>query len=199
MSGILEKQAELQAQADAIVSALDLDDILGAVGNPVRVGSSALGLMVRRDIDITTVCEKLDGATHAAVAGIGRDLTLHPRIGALKFRNDTGLWNTAPQDYPDGLYLGATYRTETGEDWNLDIWFIDEPDRQPDLEHLKTLLPRLTDTARETILVIKAELAAMTPKGGKPAPSALVYEAVVDHGVKTTAEFERWMARTGDR
>ncbi|CDZ57423.1 hypothetical protein [Neorhizobium galegae] len=192
MSGILKKQAELQAQADAIVSALSLDDILGAVGDPVRVGSSALGLMVRRDIDITTICEKLDGATHAAVAGIGRDLTLHPRIGALKFRNDSGLWNTAPQDYPDGLYLGATYRTETGEDWNFDIWFIDEPDRQPDLRHLKTLLPRLTDEVRETILVIKAALAAMTPKGGKPAPSALVYEAVLDDGVKTTAEFEEW-------
>jgi hypothetical protein len=199
MSRILEQQAELQAQADAVVSTLGLDNILRAVGNPVRVGSSALGVMVRRDIDITTVCETLDGATHAAVAGIGRDLTLHPRIGALRFRNDSGFWNTAPQDYPDGLYLGATYRTETGEDWNLDIWFINEPDRQPDLEHLKTLLPRLTDAMRETILVIKADLAAMTPKGGKPAPSALVYDAVLDHGVKTTAEFERWMARTGDR
>jgi hypothetical protein len=199
MSRILEQQAELQAQADAVVSTLGLDNILRAVGNPVRVGSSALGVMVRRDIDITTVSETLDGATHAAVAGIGRDLTLHPRIGALRFRNDSGFWNTAPQDYPDGLYLGATYRTETGEDWNLDIWFINEPDRQPDLEHLKTLLPRLTDAMRETILVIKADLAAMTPKGGKPAPSALVYDAVLDHGVKTTAEFERWMARTGDR
>ncbi|MEN3147911.1 hypothetical protein ABCW43_11390 [Neorhizobium sp. IRAMC:178] len=195
MSGIFEKQAELQAQADAIVSALGLEDALRLAGNPVRVGSSALGLMVRRDIDITVICERLDPATRRTVAEIAGELMLDRRVGALRYRNDSGVWNVDPQNYPDGLYLGLTYRTETGEDWNLDIWFIDEPDRQPDLRHLKTLLPRLTDTGRETILMIKAELAANAPKGGKPAPSALVYEAVLDGEVKTTAEFEGWLLR----
>jgi hypothetical protein len=41
----------------------------------------------------------------------------------------------------------------------------------------------LTDEVRETVLLIKAELAANAPKGGKPAPSAHVYEAVLDDGV----------------
>ncbi|CDZ40243.1 hypothetical protein NOJ28_11680 [Neorhizobium galegae] len=199
MPGILEKQAELQAQADAIVSALGLDDLLGAAGNPVRVGSSALGLMVRRDIDITVVCERLDPATRRTVAEIAGELMLDRRVGALRYRNDSGVWNAEPENYPDGLYLGLTYRTEKAEDWNFDIWFVDEPDRQPDLGHLKNLLPRLTDEVRETILVIKADLAAMTPKGGKPAPSALVYEAVLDGEVRTTAEFEEWMTRAGER
>lgn len=192
MPGILEKQAELQAQADAIVSALGLDALLRTAGDPVRVGSSALGLMVRRDIDITVACERLDPATRRTVAEIAGELMLDSHVGALRYRNDSGVWNIEPQNYPDGLYLGLTYRTEKGEDWNFDIWFIDEPDRQPDLRHLKTLLPRLTDTVRKTILAIKAELAATTPKDGKPAPSALVYEAVLDHDVKTTAEFEEW-------
>lgn len=195
MSGIFEKQAELQAQADAIVSALGLEDALRLAGNPVRVGSSALGLMVRRDIDITVVCERLDPATRRTVAEIAGELMLDRRVGALRYRNDSGVWNAEPQNYPDGLYLGLTYRTETGEDWNLDIWFIDEPDRQPDLRHLKTLLPRLTNEVRETVLAIKAELAANAPKGGKPAPSALVYEAVLDGGVDTLAGFEDWVLR----
>ncbi|KAA9388178.1 hypothetical protein [Neorhizobium galegae] len=195
MPGILEKQAELQAQADAIVSALGLDDLLGAAGNPVRVGSSALGLMVRRDIDITVVCERLDPATRRTVAEIAGELMLDRRVGTLRYRNDSGVWNAEPENYPDGLYLGLTYRTEKDEDWNFDIWFIDEPDRQPDLRHLKTLLPRLTDKARETILIIKTELAANAPKGGKPAPSALVYEAVLDGEVTTTGELEEWLLR----
>ncbi|MDQ0136172.1 hypothetical protein J2T08_004108 [Neorhizobium galegae] len=199
MSVILEKQAELQAEADAIVGALHLDALLRTAGNPVRVGSSALGVMVRRDIDITVICEKLDPATRRTVAEIAGELMLDSRVGALRYRNDSGFWNTEPQNYPDGLYLGLTYRTEKGEDWNFDIWFIDEPDRQPDLGHLKTLLPRLTDGARETILIIKAELVANTPEGGKPASSASVYEAVLDGEVRTTAEFERWMTRAGER
>lgn len=64
-----------------------------------------------------------------------------------------------------------------------------------DLKHLKTLLPRLTDEVRKTILAIKADLAATAPKGGKPAPSALVYEAVLDGGVDTLAGFEDWLSR----
>lgn len=195
MSGILEKQAELQAQADVIVSALGLEDALRLAGNPVRVGSSALGLMVRRDIDVTVVCKRLDPAARRTVAEIAGELMLDSRVGAVRYRNDSGLWNVEPQNYPDGLYLGLTYRTEAGEDWNLDIWFIDEPDRQPDLKHLKTLLPHLTNEVRKTILVIKTDLAATAPKGGKPAPSALVYEAVLDGEVTTTAEFEEWLLR----
>lgn len=192
MSDILKKQAELQVEADAIVGALHLDALLRTAGDPVRVGSSALGLMVRRDIDITVACERLDPATRRTVAEIAGELMLDSHVGALRYRNDSGVWNVEPQNYPDGLYLGLTYRTEKGEDWNFDLWFVDEPDRQPDLKHLKTLLPRLTDEVRETVLLIKAELAANAPKGGKPAPSAHVYEAVLDHGVKTTAEFEEW-------
>ncbi|MCQ1850440.1 hypothetical protein [Neorhizobium galegae] len=195
MPGILKKQAELQAQADTIVSALGLENALRLAGNPVRVGSSALGLMVRRDIDITVACERLDPAARRTVAEIAGELMLDSRVGAVRYRNDSGLWNVEPQNYPDGFYLGLTYRTETGEDWNFDIWFVDEPDRQPDLKHLKTLLPRLTDEVRETILAIKTELAATAPKGGKPAPSALVYEAVLDGGINTLAGFEDWLSR----
>ncbi|MFB9952820.1 hypothetical protein ACFFP0_28580 [Rhizobium puerariae] len=195
MTGILERQAERQAESDAVVSALDLDGLLRMAGNPVRVGSSALALMVRRDIDITVVCERLDPGTCRTIAEIAGNLMLRPCVGAVRYRNDSGFWNVAPQDYPDGHYLAVTYRSEKDEDWNLDIWFVDEPGRQPDLRHLETLAPRLTDDVRETILTIKTGLAANAPRGGKPAPSALVYEAVLDGGVTTAAEFREWLSR----
>jgi hypothetical protein len=194
MSDILDRQALLQAEADAIVRKLDLQRLLCAAGNPIRVGSSALGLMVRRDIDITTVCDRLDAATRRTIAEIAGELMLDQRVGAVRYRNDTGFWNVEPHAYPDGLYLAVTYRSEKDEDWNLDLWFVDEPDRQPDIAHLRTLLPRLTDENRETIIHIKTELAAKAPKGIRPPSSALVYEAVLDHNVATTAEFEAWLA-----
>lgn len=195
MTDILKRQAGLQAEADAIVAALDLVRLLGMAGKPVRVGSSALGLMVRRDIDMTVICERLDSATRRTIAEIAGELILERRIGAVRYRNDTGFWNIAPLDYPDGLYLALTYRSEKNEDWNFDIWFIDEPDRQPDLAHLRTITPRLTDEIRQTIITIKTELAANAPQNGRPAPSALVYEAVLDGGVKTATEFEEWLSR----
>ena len=192
MTDLLASQIQLQAEADEVFRALLLDELLGSIGQPYRVGSSAMGLMVRRDIDITVVCPSLDARALAAFAAIGARLMQMPAIvGSVRFRNDTGAWNLEPEKYPDGLYLGLTVRAANGSIWTLDIWLVDQPERQPDLAHLETLLPRLTDAHRMTILRIKQVLAAR-PKDSESVPSALVYEAVVDHGIQTIEQFDRW-------
>ncbi|WNV90907.1 hypothetical protein [Umezawaea sp. Da 62-37] len=186
---VVTRQGELQVAADAIVDALGLKQSLAEFGEPVRVGSSALGLMVRRDIDITVVCPALDMATHEAVVELGGELARHDRVGKVLFRNDTGDWNTDPA-YPDGFYLGVGCRSAHGLDWNLDIWFVDEPARQPDLEHVRTLPGRLTDETREAILHIK-EAWSERPEYGKSVTGNDICTAVLDKGVRTPEEFER--------
>jgi len=194
MDDLLVAQGKLQAEADALVAALDLKAELEKLGHPTRVGSSALGLMVRRDIDITVSCAKLDDATLAGFAQLGALLMQRTDLVlGVRFRNDAGSWNAEPERYPDGLYLGLSARTALGDNWTFDIWLVDQPERQPDLKDLRTLLPRLTDEARRTILGIKHELAK--GDGTEPRlPSALVYEAVMDHGVLDVAGFEAWYA-----
>ncbi|WET75958.1 MULTISPECIES: hypothetical protein [Rhizobium] len=64
-------------------------------------------------------------------------------VVAVRFRNNTGAWNTEPDNYPDGFYLGLSVRTQNQSMWTIDIWLVDQPDTQPDLAHLKTLLPRM--------------------------------------------------------
>jgi hypothetical protein len=197
MDDLLAIQARLQAEADEVVRALDLVAQLQELGQPTRVGSSALGLMVRRDIDITVSCERLDAATLGAFARLGARLMLRTDlVVAVRFRNDSGRWNAEPQNYPDGLYLGLSVRPAAGADWTFDIWLVDQPDRQPDLAHLRTLLPRLTDADRGMILTIKHVLAAGDPAEQK-IPSALVYEAVMDHGVRDVEGFRGWYAGRG--
>ncbi|MER5391978.1 hypothetical protein [Saccharopolyspora sp. NPDC002686] len=182
---LLVQQRELQAEADDVHTDLRLGELLAALGEPVRVGSAALGLMVRRDLDITVICPLLDAAAKSAVAGIGAQLAVHDRVRQVRFRDDTGRWNTDPR-YPDGLYLGVEYRCPAEQDWTLDIWFVDEPDRQPDLEHLRTLPPRLTDDHRRAILRIKSALAHRPEQP----PSYEVYRAVLDHGISTVEQFD---------
>lgn len=184
----LLSQAQLRVQADAVEAELGLTALLRTLGQPVLVGSAALGLMVRRDLDITVVCSVLDEATRTGVAAIGAQLAAHPRVREVRLRNDTGFWNIDPR-YPDGLYVGATYRALDHEDWTLDIWFVDEPERQPDLVHLHTLASRLDERSRATILHIKSELAG---RAGRTQPSYHVYRAVLDHGVTTVADFDTW-------
>jgi hypothetical protein len=196
MRDLLENQRRLQEEADQVVELLQVDASLSHIGRPVRVGSSAMGLMVRRDIDITVICKELSSATHAAFVQVGTKLMLMDRnVISVRFRNDTGPWNTDPASYPDGLYLGVFARTNEGTDWNLDIWAVDQPERQPDLNHLCTLLPRLDDDRRRTILLIKQALATEKSRFAEgKIPSAYVYEAVVDDGVGSLKQLVEWLA-----
>lgn len=196
---LLDQQRALQAEADEVHADLGLDALLGALGTPVRVGSSALGLMVRRDLDVTVVCPRLDASAHERVAAAGARLALHERVWQVRFRNDTGVWNEEPYDYPDGLYLGLNYRSPAGvsqgsRSWTVDLWFVDDPARQPDLAHLHDLPPRLTEQTRMAILRIKDAYAG-SPEYGRGVRSWEVYRAVLDEGVRTPEEFERH--RTG--
>src|SRR5438128_12089426 len=56
---LLRQQDALQAEATAVELDLKVHDLLGSVGQVVRVGSAALGLMVWRDLDLTVVCTQL--------------------------------------------------------------------------------------------------------------------------------------------
>jgi hypothetical protein len=109
----------------------------------------------------------------------------------VRFRNDTGFWNANPTSYLDGLYLwlSVRMRTSDGNEWTLDIWAVDQPDRQPDLTHLRTLMPRITDEHREVILTIKQVLVDRQRSVEGRVASALVYDAVMDEGIRDIIDF----------
>ena len=188
ISDLLHRQDELQAEAATVREDLGLDQRLSAHGEVVPVGSAALGLMVWRDLDLTVVCPRLDGE---AVAGTGARLAVHPRVREVRFIDDTGEWNTDPT-YPDGLYLGLQCRSQAGEIWKVDIWFVDDPDRQPDLTHARDLPGRLTAETRGAILLVK-DAWASRPEYRHSVRSWDIYTGVLDHGVRTPGQFEDWL------
>ena len=181
---LFERQDALQAQAAAILADLDLFALLRDLGVATQVGSSALGLMVARDIDITTLCPSLDPGP---VFDFGQQLAAHPRVRRLTFRKDTGRWN-ASSGLPDGIYWLIEYVADPDVAWTLDLWFLLEGTTQFDLEHVKTLPGRLTPKTRAAILRIKEAVYADTsrPRG----PSYAIYEAVLDHGIRTPEAYQ---------
>jgi len=185
---LLARQLQLQTEAAAVAEELNLTELLKAAGAPVKVGSAALGLMTWRDLDMTVVCSKLD---IAAISGIASRLMAHPGVRHMNFINDTGSWNTDPV-YPDGYFNGLKYQCKSGNEWELDIWFVDEPEKQPDLQHIRTMPGRLTPSAIVSILSIKSVWASRT-EYGKQVKSFDIYSAVLDDHVRTPAEFERWL------
>ncbi len=196
-SDLVQRQEVLRAEAGAVSLDLLLDERLSALGTPAWVGSAALGLMVRRDLDVTVTCPALGISVTEAVAQLGARLAVHPRVRQVQFRDDTGRWNTDPA-YPDGLYLGVEYRSSGGDDWTLDIWFVDEPERQPDLADLRAMPPQLTPETRIAILQIK-DAWADRDEYGRTVRSVDVHRSVLDDGVRTPEQFSQWFARRAAR
>jgi hypothetical protein len=190
-AGLLARQDALQAEAQQVRGQLDLDRVLGALGTPVLVGSTALGLMVWRDLDLTVVCPALD---QDAVLAAGAGLAAHPDVRTMQYRDDSGRWNAEPEQYPDGLYLGLRYHPAGAAEWKVDLWFVDDPARQPDLAHLRAVPGRLTGETRLAILRIKA-LWSTRPQYGASVRSWDIYTAVLDDGVRDAAGFDQWLAR----
>jgi hypothetical protein len=185
---LLDRQSRLQTEATSVRADLHLDEYLSAHGTVVPVGSAALGLTVWRDLDLTVICPTLDAER---VAMTGARITAHRQVREVRFRNDTGDWNT-DRTYPDGLYLGVQCHSTAGNTWSIDIWFVDEPDRQPDLAHVRELPQRLTEDARQAILLVKDAWAGR-PEYRRQVTSWHIYTAVLDHGVRTPTEFAAWL------
>ncbi|GAA4970403.1 hypothetical protein [Kineococcus glutinatus] len=184
-------QEALQAEADQVVEDLGLPALLGRIGQPHRVGSSRLGLMVWRDIDVTVVCDDLTAAS-AAVVDAAAHLGARPDVREVLFRKETGRFNLHPARYPDGLYLRLDHAAPGRPGWRLDIWFVDEPDRQPDLAHVRSLPARLTPQARDAILLVKHAWAGRDGYG-TTVTSHDVYTAVLDDGVTDVQGFTDWL------
>jgi hypothetical protein len=175
---VLARQDARQARAFEVMEDLDLMPRLTSVGTPTHSGSSALGLMVALDIDVTTLCPSL--AT-GPIFAFGEGLAAHPRVRKVTFRNDTGRWNTDPE-YVDGLYWLVEYVSDDGAVWSLDLWFLEVGTTQYDLIAMQTLPGRLDDSRRATIVRIKEQLADHVPR----VRGYQVIEAVLDHDIRTS-------------
>jgi hypothetical protein len=89
---------------------------------------------------------------------------------------------------------GAAVPQRVGEVWRVDIWFVDERDRQPDLAAMRDLPPRLTEETRTAILLVK-DAWARRPEYRREVRSWDIYTAVLDDGVRTPTQFEEWLRR----
>ncbi|UNX54930.1 hypothetical protein MF406_01120 [Georgenia sp. TF02-10] len=134
----------------------------------------------------------LDEGTVGRIARLGSDLAVHPDVRQVTIRDDAGRWNRDPR-YPDGFYLGVDCRSPHGNDWTLDLWFVDEPDRQPDLAHVRRFGPLMTEEARAAVVRLKRTTREAGAGGERAVPSFLIYQAVAEEGVRSVEELNAWL------
>jgi hypothetical protein len=179
---LLRWGAERQAQAERIIRTLDLPDRWSPYGQPILVGAVAHGLVGKPDVDLEVFCERPRIEDGFAVVSA---LALQPGVWKVRFSNEL--------DGPNcGLYWQLRYRdpaSATQEVWKLDMWLLGHDCPGPVARDLiEPMRDALTAETRTAILAIKRDTLADRDVHGID-----VYQAVLDGGVRTTADFRDWL------
>ncbi|NUR98180.1 MAG: hypothetical protein HOV67_23360 [Kribbellaceae bacterium] len=174
-------------QAHEILRDLDLQERWSPHGEMVIVGSVATDLVVAPDIDLEIHSPDPRPADGFAVLA---PLAEHPNVRRIAYLD-------ARDRHEQGQYWKLEYETPDVT-WTVDMWIFG-PGVPGAALLTAALQTALTPRTRSTILAIKEQAAAL----GERAPGYWLYQAVLDHGVRTYADFQTWLgarniyARTG--
>ena len=168
---LLGQAERLRQQAEQLVAQL-----LSCFDNdmsPTVVGSVAMDLMTKRDIDIACCIQPLEAAR---LLEVGQRITAKLPVGRLTYVNPSVVpWH----DYKKGLFCGLQLQAASGETWNSDVWAYDRQDFESALAEHELLARRLREIDRWTLLRLKCSCAVQ---------SHIIYTAVLEHGVRTVEE-----------
>lgn len=190
---LLDRQDALQAEAREVVAALGLHEMLARAGDVSEHGSSVSGLMVWRDIDFAVTSP---GLTTERAFEIMLPLLLHPQTARVRYQNETGPRIFMGDPKNERLFFMVYFDRTNSDTWKIDIAFWLWPEQRGESHAAESIRARLTDETRVAILWIKDlwhELAAYPAVVG----SVDIYTAVLDHGVRTPADFDRYLTELG--
>ena len=189
---LVHRQDALQVEAESVMRELDLTSLLGQAGLVEQVGSSVSGLMTWRDIDLTVVSP---GLTSDRAWLTMRPIVSRDRIRQVMYSNETGNLNRSGRPYDDRHYFVIHYETTSQDEWKIDItfWVTDGP-RQQRAQALE--LAELDREKRLRILWLK-DIWHRLPAYPYKVGATDIYAAVLDHGVRTPAEFDAFLLARG--
>lgn len=179
-------RAEARRQsAWRVLERLDLLRRWARYGEPFVVGSVALRVVVRTDIDMEIVTDEPRVEDGFAVVA-----ECAPIAGVLRGRYRNELVNGDPT-LPSGLYWKLDYRADDEQVWTIDMWLLERGARRRGLDETTRLGPLLTDDRRAVVVAIKEAAAA----NDRRVSGLAVCQAVVYDDVGSLEEFDRWLLR----
>jgi hypothetical protein len=196
---LLQRQEELQAEAEQVIADLDLFDTLGRAGNVRLIGSSVTGLMVWRDLDLQVLSP---GLAATGAWALVQPLAAHPRVYEARYINQSGTSSFSGDPRDGRFYFQVYYRTDAGDEWKLDVsfWLSGDP-REDEVAYQERLVQRLDPETRVAILWIKSlwveSPQRRDPAYGREVSSVDIYDAALEHGVRTPEEFDAYLAARG--
>jgi len=158
----------------------------------VQLGSSALGLMVWTDIDLTVSCP---GLTIENALETMRPVYAHPLVKRVRYLNEVGHFNPTGLKLHDRYYFGVYLDAISEIVWKIDISFWIGVEEHPEPVH-EAVARKLTEETRLSILWIKDVWYRLSTYRDQVF-SVDIYDAVLEHGVRTPSEFDVYLADLG--
>ncbi len=189
---LLQRQQQLQDESQRVLEELNLSVLLSEGGIVKQVGSSVLGLMVWRDIDLAV---SSPGLGIARAWETLRPLYTHPRVRQIRYLNESGSYNSTGLQINERYYFGVYYDTNASNEWKIDVSFWLMQGIHPEPVH-DAMAQQLTPETRLAILWIK-DVWYQLPIYRNEVYSTDIYDAVLQHGVRTPGEFDEYLAQRG--
>jgi hypothetical protein len=188
---LLRQQRALQDEAAAVITELDLSRRLASFGPAYLTGSFVSGLMVWRELDIMFLGGPELSPTDV-LTGLTR-LVVLPGIVGFEFVDERGNRSPTGQPRDERFHVAVSY-LRSGDTWRLDLTFwLHDAHENLTVWH-QNLRDSLTAEQREAILWIKDVWCRRDEYPGSI--SGLdIYQAVLEHDVRTPVEFQQWLAR----
>lgn len=180
------EQARLRMQANKMLADNKIMDVFAKHGRLSPIGGSyQYELMIYPDLDIGLIA---DTVTKQDFANLLKDLAAHSAVRGLSTA-DTINFNLAKRPFSKGYWVGVDIPFENDR-WGIDCWF-QQPEWGADQKNdYADRLANLDQAAKDAVLAIKYELIR---KGtyGKQYLSGDVYDAVLNHGVRSKEDFQK--------
>ena len=184
----LQRSAMVQQEADRVMEAVGLHDILRPHGPVVFTGSYMLGVMVYPDIDL-----------YIPPVSIAQLFHIGAQIAACEMVYEVVFQRPRVADLPGGLYLKPRIQYgDWGRPWKIDIWSVSDALIERNLAPMRRFQERMTPELRERIIRYKVSI--MTEAHRTPPFSGYhIYRAFIDEGLSDPDEVTRYLIEQGVR
>jgi hypothetical protein len=184
----MERASKLRQEADFVLQQVKAYEILRPHGTIVPTGSYMLDVMVYPDIDLYLTKVSIGQLFH-----IGSQLAESDLVFRVEFEKSNG------PDLPGGLYLKPRVAYgDWGRPWKIDIWSLDDPVIEQQMEPMWRFQSRMTAELREQI--VRYKLSVMTKANRPPMYSGyFIYKAFIDEGIREFPQVTAYLIANGIR
>ncbi len=182
----IERASILKQEADLVLQKVGVYDILRPYGRIVPTGSYFLDVMVYPDVDLL-----MSKVSVEQLFQIGGRLASSDMVFQVVFAK------SREANLPGGLYLKPRVDYgDWGRPWKIDIWSLDDPIIDRQMEPVTRFKSKMVGPIREQI--IRYKLSIMTAEHRTPMYSGyFIYKAFIDEGITDFQQVTRYLIDNG--